>query len=155
MPYSNMLKNWCCMYVDRAWLCIIKTLLHAKLYLVKEDHRINHKTESAERYKMLFFVSIIDILTQRERQERVHKIFLFYFTVYIHYAYCQFWLHNKQSQLLCLPKLFYLVIIMVHNTQKLVFSLYREQNNLRVAAILWCILPSKVLRYCNCKPYFH
>ena len=124
------------------------------LYLANKDNKIDYKTESANIYKMFFFVSIIDILTQRERQERVHEIFLFYFTVYIHYAYCQFWLHNKQSQLLCLPKLFYLVIIMVHNTQKLVFSLYREQNNLRVAAILWCILLCKVLRYYNCKLYF-
>ena len=107
--------------------------------MVNKDNKKYYNTESTKIYKMFFFVSIIDIFAQRERQERVHEIFLFYFTVYIHYAYCQFWLHNKQSQLLCLPKLFYLVIIMVHNTQKLVFSLYREQNNLRVAAILWCI----------------
>ena len=144
MQYSNMMKKWCRI-----------TLLNVMLYLVNKDYKIDYKTESAKIYEMFFFVSIIDILTQRERQERVHVIFVFYFTVYIHYAYCQFWLHNKQSQRLCLPKLFYLVIIMVHNTQKLVFSLYREQNNLRVAAILWCILPSKVLRYCNYKPYFH
>ena len=60
------------------------------LYLVNKDHKIDYKTESANIYKMFFFVSIIDILTQRQRQERVHLIFVFYFTVYIHYAYCQF-----------------------------------------------------------------
>ena len=136
-------------------MCYANNLLNIMLYLANKSNKIDYKTESANIYKMFFFVSIIDILTQRKRQEGFHVIFVFYFTVYIHYAYCQFWLHNKQSQLLCLPKLFYLVIIMVHNTQKLVFYLYREQNNLRVAAILWCILPSKVLRYCNCKPYFH
>ena len=60
------------------------------LYLVNKDHKIDYKTEGAKIYKMIFFVSIIDILTQREREERVHEIFLFYFTVYIRYAYCQF-----------------------------------------------------------------
>ena len=60
------------------------------LYLVNKDHKIDYKTESNNIYKMFFFVSIIDILTQRQRQERVHLIFVFYFTVYIHYAYCQF-----------------------------------------------------------------
>ena len=60
------------------------------LYLVNKDDKIDYKKESAKICKMFFFVSIIDIFAQRERQERVHEIFLFYFTVYIHYAYCQF-----------------------------------------------------------------
>ena len=60
------------------------------LYLVNKDDKIDYKTESAKICKMFFFVSIIDIFAQRELQERVHEIFLFYFTVYIHYAYCQF-----------------------------------------------------------------
>ena len=60
------------------------------LYLANKDNKIDYKPESANIYKMFFFVSIIDILTQRKRQEGVHVIFVFYFTVYIHYAYCQF-----------------------------------------------------------------
>ena len=54
------------------------------LYLVNKDHKIDYKTESANIYEMFFFVSIIDILTQRERQERVHEIFLFFLlSIYI------------------------------------------------------------------------
>ena len=78
------------LYVGRYAMRITKILLNVMLHLANKDNKIDCKPESANIYKMFFIVSIIDILTQRQRQERVHLIFVFYFTVYIHYAYCQF-----------------------------------------------------------------